>query len=514
MTTLIQALHGLNRAPEDCPLVQFDGQWRTWGEIRRHAVELDQQLRQLPAARTSEGEARRRIAVVLGNRPASVAALLATVGRGRLLIALNPLQPVPRLVAAALESAPDVVLAPVDLLDDPEFSEPLTTAGVTLMMLADCAGAAPVPAAGERAAEVEPEGAEASDVAIEVFTSGTTGTPKRIGLTFRQLEVSLAAALQHTRGIAAERPPLTGRPGIVALPMVHISGLWGVLQQLVEARPFVLLPRFSVDAWAAAVREHHLPFAGLPPAAIRAVLDADVPPAALSSLRAINSGTAALDPALAEAFTARYGVPVLSVYGATEFSGAVAGWSIADHRQFGAAKKGSVGRAFPGVALRTVAPDGTPTAADEVGQLEVRTPQAGAEHWVRTNDLARIDADGFLWIEGRADDVIVRGGFKITPGVVSAALLRHPAVRDAAVVGVPHERLGEVPVAAVELERDVPAPEAEELREFCRSELTPYEVPVAVVVVPSLPRGAALKVDRTALTALITEALEPATAPG
>jgi acyl-coenzyme A synthetase/AMP-(fatty) acid ligase len=353
-----------------------------------------------------------------------------------------------------------------------------------------------------------------SDVAVEIFTSGTTGTPKRIPLTFRQLETALASALQHTRGAVADRPLLSGRPGLVALPLVHISGLWGVLQSLVEARPFVLLPRFTTAGWVAAVAEHRPPVAGLPPAAIRAVLEADVPPEALSSLRAINSGTAPLDPALAAAFTARFGIPVLSVYGATEFSGAVAGWSIADHRQYAGAKRGSVGRAFPHVDLRAVKPDGTACPPGEVGHLEVRTPQAGADDWVRTHDLARIDDDGFVWIAGRADDVIVRGGFKVTPTVVAAALARHPAVREAAVVGLPDERLGQVPVAAVELEPGALVPDPEELREFCRADLTPYEVPVAVVVVPALPRGAAMKVDRTALTTLVVGLLEPAVAPG
>jgi acyl-coenzyme A synthetase/AMP-(fatty) acid ligase len=201
---------------------------------------------------------------------------------------------------------------------------------------------------------------------------------------------------------------------------------------------------------------------------------------------------------------------VLSVYGATEFSGAVAGWSLPDHRQFAAAKKGSVGRAFPGVTLRTISPDGAMCVPGEVGRLEVRTPQAGGDGWVRTNDLARIDDDGFVWIVGRADDVITRGGFKIAPGTVAAALQRHPAVREAAVIGRPDDRLGEVPVAAVELDPGAPAPAPEELREFCRADLTPYEVPVAVVVVPALPRSASMKVDRTALTALLTQELAPA----
>jgi acyl-coenzyme A synthetase/AMP-(fatty) acid ligase len=499
MTALVESLTRLRGATADAPLVRFDGRWWCRGEISGQGDELDARLAALGGPR--------RIAVVLANRPASVSAVLATLGRGRMLITLNPLQPIPRLAADAVAAAPDVVLAAPELLADEEFLGPLSNAGIRCLELRDTAAS---DGAHQAAGLPVLEPAKSSDVAVEMFTSGTTGAPKRIALTFRQLEVSLVSALEHTRGRGDERPVLSGRPGLVALPLVHISGLWGVLQALVESRPFVLLPRFSVAAWVEAVAEHRPPVAGLPPAAIRAVLDADVAPEALSSLRAVNSGAAPLDPALAAAFTARFGIPVLSVYGATEFSGAVAGWSIADHRRFADAKRGSVGRAFPGVALRTADAEGAACPVGEVGQLEVRTPQAGADGWVRTNDLARIDADGFVWIVGRADDVIVRGGFKIAPGVVAAALERHPAVREAAVLGLPDERLGQVPVGAVELDPDAPAPTSDELREFCRSDLTPYEIPSAVVIVSALPRGASMKVDRTALTALVEAALQVA----
>ncbi|WP_019875876.1 class I adenylate-forming enzyme family protein [Sporichthya polymorpha] len=494
MTALVEALRRLRDAPADAPLVEYEGRWWTWGEVSRHAAQLEARIE---AATAGEHV---RVAVVLGNRPASVAALLATLGSGRPILTLNPMQPAPRVAAAAVAAKPDLVLAPPALLADPEFTAPL--AGVPLLPLSDAADPDTAPAQPGAGIDAKP-----GDVAVEIFTSGTTGSPKRIALTFRQLEVSLASALAHTRGTAADQPLLSGRPGLVALPLVHISGLWGVLQGLCEARPFVLLPRFTVDAWVAAVAKHRPPVTGLPPAAIRAVLDADVPREQLSSLRALNSGTAPLDPALSEEFTARFGIPILSVYGATEFSGAVAGWSIADHRQYATAKKGSVGRAFPGVSLRTVTSDGAPTATGEVGQLEVRTPQAGRTDWVRTNDLARIDDDGFVWIVGRADDVIIRGGFKISPVVVAAALTKHHAVREASVLGLPDSRLGQVPVAAVELELDVEAPDPEDLREFCRAHLTAYEVPTAVVILPALPRSASMKVDRTALTAMVEAAL-------
>ena len=146
-------------------------------------------------------------------------------------------------------------------------------------------------------------------------------------------------------------------------------------------------------------------------------------------------------------------MPVLISYAATEFGGGVAGWNLADHEQFWTTKRGSVGRAHPGCELRVVDPDtGAPLGPDDEGLLEVKTRQLGDDaSWTRTTDLARIDADGFVWILGRADQAIIRGGFKIRPEDVRAALERDPRVRGAAVVSRPDARLGAVPVAAVEL---------------------------------------------------------------
>jgi acyl-coenzyme A synthetase/AMP-(fatty) acid ligase len=339
-----------------------------------------------------------------------------------------------------------------------------------------------------------------------MLTSGTTGAPKRIPLTRAQLEASLASALQHNdRADAKTKPPLSGTVGLVTLPIVHIGGLWSLLQSLVAARPFAMLDRFTVQGWHAVVKEHRPAVGGLPPAAMRSVLDADIPREDLASIRAINAGTSAVDPELVDAFYERYGIPILVVYGATEFSGAVAGWTVKDFHAQWNDKKGSVGRAFPGVRLQIVDDDGAVLDVGQSGRLQVATPQAGgAGGWITTSDLAHLDADGFLYIDGRADDVIVRGGFKVAPETVVRALRTHPAVADAAVAPIPDLRLGQIPVAAVELRPGASA-DGEELREHCRATLTPYEVPARIVVVDELPRGAALKVDRRALIALLED---------
>jgi acyl-CoA synthetase (AMP-forming)/AMP-acid ligase II len=190
--------------------------------------------------------------------------------------------------------------------------------------------------------------------------------------------------------------------------------------------------------------------------------------------------------------------------------GGVAGWNLADHERFWAAKRGSVGRAHPGCELRVVdARSGAPLAPDDEGLLEVKTLQLGDDpEWVRTTDVARIDTDGFVYILGRADQAIIRGGFKVRPEDVRAALERDPRVRGAAVVSRPDARLGAVPVAAVELRPGSgPVPEGELLTEAAKV-LARYELPDELRLVEALPRTPAGKVDLAAVRELFTT--EPA----
>ena len=233
---------------------------------------------------------------------------------------------------------------------------------------------------------------------------------------------------------------------------MHIGGVFRVLQCVCEARPFALLDRFELDRWADAVRRHRPRAVSLVPAALRMVLHSDLTRDDLASIRAVTSGTAPLSAEDADAFTEKFGIPVLTSYAATEFGGGVAGWTLADYQKYWHVKRGSVGRASLGAQLRVVDDDGTPLGPGEAGLLEVKPGQLGpSADWMRTTDMARIDADGFLWILGRADQAIIRGGFKVMPDDVRAALEGHPAVRGAAVVGRPDDRLGETPVAMVEL---------------------------------------------------------------
>jgi len=485
MTSLPEALARLWRAEGSADMVQCDGRWVTWGHVRSLTEKIDAEL---TAAGCPAGG---RVAVVFDNRPESVATLLAIIRGSRTLVSLSPLQPLERLCADLQATNVGYVLAAQEWWASQDFIAAATDLGASGWSVEGDALAPRVTATreavpGDRA------------VAIEMLTSGTTGPPKRIPLTRAQLEVSLGAALRHNdRPEIRDKPPLTGSVALVMAPIAHISGLWGLLQALASARPLVLLKRFSLPAWHAAITEHRPALVGLPPPAIRTVLDSDISREDLASIRAINAGTSPVDPMLVDAFLRRFGIPILIVYGATEFAGAVAGWTLKEFRALWTGKKGSVGRAFPGVRLRVVDDNGVVAPTGQTGRLHLASEQLGrpGDEWVVTSDLAHIDEDGFLYIDGRADDVIVRGGFKIRPETVVRSLCRHEAVHDGAVAGLPDDRLGQIPIAAVEL-RPNASVTSEELRQYCRASLAPYEIPAAIYIVDELPRGAAMKVDR------------------
>ncbi len=248
----------------------------------------------------------------------------------------------------------------------------------------------------------------------------------------------------------------------------------------------------------------------LVPAALRMVLHSDLTREDLASIRAVTSGTAPLSAEDADAFTAKFGIPVLTSYAATEFGGGVAGWTLADYQKYWQDKRGSVGRASLGAQLRVVDDDGAPLGPDQAGLLEVKPGQLGpSAEWMRTTDMARIDADGFLWILGRADQAIIRGGFKVMPDDVRAALESHPAVRGAAVVGRPDDRLGETPVAMVEL-RDAASVDAAALVEFLRARLARYEIPTDIAIVDQIPRTPSGKADLGAVREFFSHPVEHA----
>jgi acyl-coenzyme A synthetase/AMP-(fatty) acid ligase len=240
---------------------------------------------------------------------------------------------------------------------------------------------------------------------------------------------------------------------------------------------------------------------------MKMILDANIPAEEFASIRAFTCGTAPIAPEAIDEFVKRYGTPVLTTYGATEFAGAICGWSIATFQKYWSTKRGSAGRMHPGIEARTVDRETfAPLPAGEIGLLELRGPVLGdGVNWVRVSDLAKIDADHFLWVVGRADNAILRGGFKVLPDEVVKAIESHPAISEASVVGIADDRLGAVPVAAFVVKPDAPAPTVQELTAFLREQLTPYQIPAQFRQVAELPRTPSLKVSMPGVKALFVD---------
>lgn len=347
------------------------------------------------------------------------------------------------------------------------------------------------------------------DTAFVLWTSGTTGEPKPILHTHSAYFELLDRVLTPLRGEGRDR---ARRPAPTLIPVSPAlnAGIYNVLFGLRAGSALVIMDGFATGRFAELVREHGIRSTVLPPAAMTMLAD-DAAVADLAPLCYVRSITAPLSPVQARRFADRFGVTVLNGYGQAEI-GEVIGWTAADAREH-PEKLGAAGRPHPGVSVRLADETGTAVADGEVGRLLVRPPRMAAgyasgsdladrvdpEGFVDTGDLARLDDDGFVWIEGRAGDVINRGGNKVFPDHVAEVLRLLPGVDDAGVVGVPDERLGAVPVAFVVAE---PAVTDDELRAICREHLAPYKVPVAFHRIDALPRNDAGKLLRGDLTDL------------
>ena len=331
--------------------------------------------------------------------------------------------------------------------------------------------------------------------ALVLWTSGTTGRPKPVIHTHDGYFEIIDRVLGPLRAKQRDAPR-SPSPNLIPVSMALNAGIYNALFGLRAGAPLVMMAGFDTSTFATLVERHRVRSTVLAPAAM-AMLSDDPSIESLAPLRYVRSITAPLSPFQARRFTARFGVTVLNGYGQAEI-GEVIGWTAGDAKQH-PDKIGAVGRPHPGVEIRIDDPD-----RDRVGELLVKPPSTAvglasdrltADGFVRTGDLARVDDDGFVWLEGRLSDLINRGGLKVYPEEVEEVLVATPGVREAAVVGAPDERLGEVPVAFVAGETD------SDLEAICRQYLVPYKVPVRFEWLDRLPRGETGKVLRRELAA-------------
>jgi long-chain acyl-CoA synthetase len=349
------------------------------------------------------------------------------------------------------------------------------------------------------------------DTAFVMWTSGTTGEPKAILHSHSAYFELLDRVLGPLRAKPRD-PSKRVSPNLIAVSLSLNAGIYNVLFGLRAGAPIVVLDGFAPEKFADVVARFEIRSTVLPPAAMAMLSDSEVTD--LAPLRYVRSITAPLSPIQARRFTEKFGVTVLNGYGQAEI-GEVIGWTAADAKEH-PEKIGAIGRPHPGVAIKIIDDAGAVAAPDGVGRLLVRPPSMAAGYadgaelsdridadgFLDTGDLARVDPDGFVWIEGRVGDVINRGGNKVFPDHVEEALRLAPGVEAAGVVGVPDDRLGAVPVAFIVGGADVTD---DELRAVCREHLAPYKVPIAFHRVDALPRSEVGKLLRKDLAALHAE---------
>ena len=335
------------------------------------------------------------------------------------------------------------------------------------------------------------------DIAVLLFTSGTTGAPKAAILRQRQLAAYIIGAVEFL-GAAPEEAAL------ISVPPYHIAGISAILSSVYAGRRIVQLEAFEPRAWVRLVNDERVTHAMVVPTMLTRIVDVlTADGARVPSLRHLSYGGGRMPAKTIEtALRLLPHVDFVNGYGLTETSSTIAVLGPGDHRRFAAGdaacrrRLGSVGRPLPSVEIEIRGPDGAPAGPGVSGEVFVRGEQVAGEYldgarlddggWFATRDAGYLDEEGYLFLDGRLDDIIVRGGENVSPGEIEDVLLEHPAVREAAVVGLPDPEWGEQVVAVV-----VPAAgetaDAAALQRWVRDRLRSSRTPARVDFASALP---------------------------
>jgi acyl-CoA synthetase (AMP-forming)/AMP-acid ligase II len=361
---------------------------------------------------------------------------------------------------------------------------------------------------------------ESNSPAVLLFTSGTTARPKAVALRHEHLSSYIISTVEFG-GAAPDEAAL------VTVPPYHVAAVGSVLSNLYAGRRVTYLPDFEPAAWLNLVRAEGVTSAMVVPTMLSRVVDQlDGYPADVPTLRTISYGGARMPrPVIEQAVTLFPDAGFVNAYGLTETSSTIALLGPDEHRSALASddpavrdRLSSIGRPVPGVEVQIRGEDGLEITSGAVGELWVCGPQVSGEYrgqasaldadgWFCTRDLARRDDDGYLFIEGRADDTIIRGGENIAPAEIEDVLIAHPGVKDVAVIGLPDDEWGER-ICAVVVPSRASTPSAEELRSWVRHRLRGSRTPDDVVWRPELPMTPTGKVIRRELVAELCRSIK------
>ncbi|WNC17728.1 long-chain-fatty-acid--CoA ligase [Brevibacillus brevis] len=487
--------HSAHLFPDRAAFV-FQGETTTYAE-------LDQQVEYLAAALAQRGIGKGdAVALLLDNRPEFVSAYYAVLRTGAAVVPMNPIY-TPREIGFILSNskakavvalaALEPVLTPLrDQLPDLQmviYAGPAVN-GLTIDQLIS-----------EKQTGFEPPQQDENDLAVILYTSGTTGQPKGAMLSHLNMDSNAEAM-----GVLFELEP--DDRVVAVLPMFHVFCMTVCLNGPIRSGATMLIvQKFHPAEVVNVIREQKAScFAGVPTMYNYMLQLPDATRADFATIRVCCSGGASMPVELLHKFEEKYGVKIMEGYGLSEAAPATAFNPIRGTR-----KPGSVGIDLPGVVNKVVDPEGNELPRGEVGELVVQGPNvmlgylglpdetaaALKNGWLHTGDLARMDEEGYIYIVDRKKDMILVDGYNVYPREVEEVLYQHPAIIEAAVIGVPDEVHGEAVKAFVAL-KEV-AVSQEEIVAFCSDKLAKYKVPCQVEFVPELPKNSTGKILRRSL---------------
>jgi oxalate---CoA ligase len=479
-------------------IVPEDGQVLTYAQVSDRVEAL---AGRLAAAGIRRGD---RVALTLPNGPDFVQLLLAITVLGAAAAPLNPAYTESEFTFFLADIAPRLFLIPASR---PAAAVSAAEAAAVTVLAVEAAddGLPGLLVAGEPVRpQLSFERGGPDDVGVVLHTSGTTSRPKQVPLLQRNLMAS-------TRTIAAHYRLGPSDVSFCVMPLFHIHGLVASTFAALGSGGAVIAPRrFTPHRFWQQARDHGATWLSAGPTLHQMMLDKVDEAGAPGTLRFVRSCSSALSPALMERAENVYGVPMLEAYGMTEASHQMA----SNPRPPAPRVPGSVG-VPTGTQIRVVGKDGRPVPEGSLGEVVIRgpgvmsgyvnNPAATAEaffgDWFRTGDRGAL-RDGYLYLEGRLKEMIIRGGENIAPAEIEQVLLSHPAVSDAVCFGVRDDKYGELVSAAVTLTQDTGA---RVLIDHCRGQLAPFKVPATIHVLPEIPRTPTGKVQRRRVAAFVAE---------
>ena len=428
-----------------------------------------------------------RVGIMLPNVPYFAVAYYGVLRAGGVVVPMNVLLKRREVEFYVSDPGAKLLIAWHGFAEDAQAGA--EDAGVECLLVAPGEFEQLVGAAQPRA---EVAGTDDSDTAVILYTSGTTGTPKGAELTHANLKRNCEIA-RGLFDLGAEAVTLG------ALPLFHAFGqTCGLNATIAGGGMLTLIPRFDPGkALEIIERDRVTVFEGVPTMYNAILHHPDASSFDTSTLEVCASGGAAMPVEVMHGFEEKFGCKVLEGYGLSETS-PVASFNHPDRER----KAGSIGTPVDGVEMKVVDDEGHDLPAGEVGEIVIRghnvmkgywnrpdaTAEAIRDGWFHTGDMAKVDEDGYFFIVDRKKDMIIRGGYNVYPREIEEILYEHPTVREVAVVGIPHDELGEEIGAAVALKNGAETT-ADELRAYVKEQVAAYKYPRQVWFVEDLPKG-------------------------